>query len=112
MYEHRYGTMKPPSPWQPENGKVNLAVLGKLNEEANELGAVTARCIIQGIDGQEPVTKKPNRQWLQEEIADVMAGCELAVKRFGLDWEAIHARMDMKKAHKLAWHELIRENQQ
>jgi hypothetical protein len=50
-----------------------LKILGKQLEELNELGSATARCIIQGIDGREPVTKKPNREWFMEEVADVYA---------------------------------------
>lgn len=50
------------NPWHPMTDAINLAHLGKLAEELNECGAAVARCIIQGIDGSEPVTGKPNRE--------------------------------------------------
>jgi hypothetical protein len=61
------------NPWRPMTRPIDLKHLGKLGEESNELGAAISRCIIQGIDEREPVTGKPNRQWLAEEIADVLA---------------------------------------
>lgn len=68
-------------PWHPINVAIDLKHLGKLAEELNECGSATARCIIQGMDGCEPESGKPNRQWLQEEIADVLANVELVARR-------------------------------
>jgi NTP pyrophosphatase (non-canonical NTP hydrolase) len=99
--------MQEPSPWQPENDKLHLAVLGKLGEEVCELGSAIYRCIIQGIDGEHPVTAKTNREWLEEEIADVSAGIELAIERFGLNRRKIANRALEKKRHKKAWHKLV-----
>jgi hypothetical protein len=48
------------TPWEPERDRLTLKILGKQLEELNELGSATARCIIQGIEGREPVTKKPS----------------------------------------------------
>lgn len=101
--------MQEPSPWQPENNKVHLAVLGKLGEEANELSGSLFRCVIQGVEGKHPVTGKPNLEQVQDEVADVLAGIEILIARFRLDWAEIDERKQMKKAHKLAWHGLIRE---
>jgi NTP pyrophosphatase (non-canonical NTP hydrolase) len=101
--------LKPPSPWQPENNKLHLAVLGKLGEETNELGSAIFRCVIQGVDGVHPVTGKHNLEALQDEIADVLAGIDIAIDRFGLSALAIHSRRVMKVAHKLDWHKLIKE---
>lgn len=56
----------PPSDWQPITNKHDLAVLGKLGEEATELGSAIFRCIIQGLNEREPTTGKVNRQWLEE----------------------------------------------
>lgn len=95
------------SPWQPMSDPLDLAHLGKLGEECGELSAAINRCVIQGIDECEPVTLKPNRQWLEDEIADVMAGMRLAVKRFDLDLRRIDKRADRKTAHLQQWHAKI-----
>lgn len=72
------------SPWHPMSDAVDLKHLGKLAEELSEAGAAVARCIIQGIDEAEPVTGKINRQWLQDELADVQANIGLVIERFKL----------------------------
>lgn len=92
-----------PSNWQPITSKHDLAVLGKLGEEASELGSAISRCIIQGIDESEPRTLKSNRQWLEEEIADVMALTTIAIQRLGLDTEAIMERRRRKIKYKEPW---------
>lgn len=56
------------SPWRAEPNPVFLAILGKLGEELGELQAAVSRCIIQGVDGAHPVTEKPNKDWLEEEM--------------------------------------------
>lgn len=99
--------LQEPSPWQPENDKLHLAVLGKLGEEICEAGGAIFRCVIQGVDGKHPVTGKPNLEQLQDEIADVLAGVELAIERFGLDKTQIEVRKAFKKEHKKAWHQMI-----
>jgi NTP pyrophosphatase (non-canonical NTP hydrolase) len=96
-------------PWVPMTVTIDLKHLGKLAEEANELGAAVSRCIIQGIDRAEPVTGKPNRGWLEEEIADVLANCDLVVNHFGLDKAAIAARAAAKKRRLGAWHAELRQ---
>lgn len=92
------------NPWHPVTDAVDLKHLGKLGEELGECSAAVARCIIQGTEEREPTTHKPNRQWLTEEIADVLASAELVIERFGLDREAIHARSERKKAACRVWH--------
>lgn len=94
------------NPWHPMSDPVDLKHLGKLGEELNECGAAASRCIIQGIDGREPVTGKPNALWLLEEIADVQANIELVVKRFGLDEAQIRTRILRKKLLLEQWHKL------
>lgn len=98
--------LKDPSPWHPMADPIDLKHLGKFGEELNECGAAVSRCIIQGIDEAEPVTGKINRVWLEDEIADVLAGAELNVERFKLDWGRIRARKERKKEHLRAWHRL------
>lgn len=94
------------NPWHPITDAVDLKHLGKLGEELNECGAAVSRVIIQGIDECEPVTKKPNRIWLMEEIADVQANQELVIERFELDEEFIRGRKEEKKARLRTWHEM------
>ena len=93
-----------PNPWHPITDPVDLKHLGKLAEETNELGSAVARCIIQGVDECEPVTKKVNREWLEDELADVRANSELVIERLGLDEERMAARVARKKAHLRQWH--------
>jgi hypothetical protein len=95
------------NPWRPMSRPIDLKHIGKLGEEANELGSAVSRCIIQGIDECEPVTGKPNRVWLRDEIADVLANIELCVEHFGLDKEAIRARAERKKVHLRGWHSML-----
>lgn len=93
-----------PNPWHPMTDAVDLKHLGKLGEECGELSAAISRCIIQGIDEAEPVTGKVNRQWLEEEIADVLANIELNIERFKLDRAAIAVRSKKKRKHLTIWH--------
>ena len=99
----------PPSPWRPEQDLIRLAVLGKLSEELAEAGAIVARCLIQGIDESEPVTRQHNSAALANELADVRATSEMAVNLFGLDGATMQARTDRKQRHLQRWHEMIRE---
>lgn len=94
------------NPWHPMSDAVDLKHLGKLAEELSEAGAAVARCIIQGIDEAEPVTGKINRQWLQDELADVLANIDLVVDRFGLNKFAMMHRETRKKTHLRQWYTL------
>lgn len=91
------------SPWHPIKDAVDLKHLGKLAEESNELGSAIARCIIQGVDECHPVTGKSNRSWLEDEMADVIAGITLCEERFGLnvDVKRIEEKLrDLRRWHK------------
>lgn len=106
-------TLRDANPWHPITDSVDLKHLGKLGEELGELGAAAgkcaaavSRCIIQGVDEREPVTGKLNRDWLQDEIADVQANLDLVIERFGLDEEAMAARSAKKRQHLKQWHDL------
>lgn len=101
----------PLNPWVPERDPLALAVLGKLAEECGEAGQIVARCIIQGIGESEPVTGKPNRQALEDEIADILATTTMAVEHFGLDLHRISDRRYKKIQHLTRWHGLIRSEQ-
>lgn len=100
-------TEKPLNPWWPDTDRQNLRVLGKLLEELGEAVAAASRCVIQGIEEGEPVTGKPNRQWLEDELSDVCATAGLAIRHFGLDDERMAARIDAKRDHLNRWAALI-----
>jgi NTP pyrophosphatase (non-canonical NTP hydrolase) len=90
------------SPWNPMTDPTDLKVMGKLLEELGELTSAVSRCVIQGIDEVEPETLKPNRRWLEDEIADVLATIGLATVRFGIIPD--HNRINRKKAHLQQWY--------
>lgn len=95
------------SPWVPITNKCDLKHLGKLAEELGECGAAVARCIIQGVASVEPVTLKPNHQWLEDEIADVLANIDLCISHFELDPGIIAIRKERKKKMLSDWHNLL-----
>jgi hypothetical protein len=95
--------MSGPSPWVPENDVCRLKVLGKALEEGGEYVSAVARCLIQGIAESEPTTGKPNRQWLEEEMADVMATMQHLVREFDLDIHAMSQRVEKKYAYLRKW---------
>lgn len=97
------------NPWHPMQAPIDLKHLGKLAEETGELGSAISRCIIQGVDECEPVTRKPNRKWLQDEIADVLANIELVMEHFGLDRDEIAERRLRKMKHLRGWHSMLQK---
>lgn len=94
------------SPWHPMSDPVDLKHLGKLLEELGEAVSAAARCLIQGIDEKEPETGKLNREWLQDEIADVGAGFRLCIDRFNLNVQVMSERSKRKQEHLVQWHNL------
>lgn len=106
MSEH---TERKISPWTPERDSLRLRVLGKLLEELNEAGAASARCIIQGIDEAEPTTQKINRHWLEDEIADVLACAELAIRHLGLHRAIVEQRTKDKLDYLGVWCDMAKE---
>jgi hypothetical protein len=95
------------NPWTPMSVAIDVKHLGKLAEELNEAGSAVARCLIQGIAESEPVTHKPNREWLEDELADVLANIDLVVAHFGLDAARIQRRAERKKSHLRGWHSML-----
>lgn len=95
-----------PSPWQPMAEPLALKVLGKFLEELGECTAATSRCLIQGIDGAEPVTGKPNHEWLEDEIADVLSTLSTAIAVFGLNHDRIDERAKTKSCFISKWLEM------
>lgn len=94
------------NPWHPIKDPVDLKTLGKFLEELNECGSAVARCIIQGVNECEPVTGKINKEWLEDEIADVIAGIHLTIARFGLDTIRMYQRTMRKEKHLKQWHDM------
>ncbi len=92
------------NPWHPMTDPVDLKHLLKLVEELGEFISATARCGMQGIDELHPVTGKSNREWLEDELADVYANCQLIEERFGVGANPIRI---MKKLEQLrSWHSM------
>lgn len=94
------------NPWHPITNKVDLKHLGKLGEELGECSAAVSRCIIQGIDAAEPVTGKVNRDWLEDEIADVLANIALVMSRMKLDRIKVEKRAEAKAKQLRTWHRM------
>lgn len=95
-----------PSPWVPMTEPGDVKHLLKLIEELNEAAQAAARCLMQGVDEAEPSTGKPNREWLAEELADVLVNTNLCIERFKLDAEMMTARMNKKAGHLRRWHSM------
>lgn len=98
--------LKEPNPWHPSLNAVDLKHLGKLAEESGELCSAAARCMIQGINEAHPTTGKVNQEWLEDEIADVLANIDLCVDRFELDQEHITERRRNKFIQLRKWHDM------
>lgn len=101
--------MNDPSPWIPMTRPIDVKHLSKLLEELGECGSAAARCLAQGIDECEPVTDKPNRKWLEDEIADVLANVSINISHFHLDRHRIYTRMAKKMSHLSKWHGMLVE---
>lgn len=95
------------NPWVPMSDPCDLKHIGKLIEELGEAISAAARCQIQGIDEREPVTGKLNKEWLEDELADVMAGIALARDRFGLDMVRMEQRTLKKMRQLQTWHMML-----
>lgn len=96
------------NPWVPMGEPIDLKHMGKLLEELGELTSAASRCLIQGIGAAEPVTKKPNREWLEEELADVSANMRLVIEHFGLDLNKMSDRAAYKYKRLKWWHDQLK----
>lgn len=97
------------NPWRPMSKPIDLKHLGKLAEELGEASSAVARCVIQGIDESEPITGKLNREWLEDELADVFANIDLVVQHFRLNSDRMAERAERKKKHLRGWHSMLCE---
>lgn len=91
--------------WKPEPDVLIHQGLGKACEESGELTKILARCLIQGIDGIDPETAKPNRQALFEEIADIDAAVRWLRELVNDQYEA--ARADRKLNGFRRWQQML-----
>jgi NTP pyrophosphatase (non-canonical NTP hydrolase) len=69
----------------------------------NELGSGLARISIQGMNTIDPASSKPNRQQLEEEMADVLAQIRCNMTDLGLNLESIMKRAEEKVAMMAQW---------
>ena len=92
------------SPWHPMTDPVDIKHMGKLGEEANKLGSIACRIIIQGMGEVNPDTGVINLTNLENEMADVEANIELVKIRFGLNRKRIEERKQKKIARLSNWH--------
>lgn len=84
-------------------------LLPTLQRELGNAIAAASRCFIQGIQECEPVTKKPNRDWLQEACGQLLLTFGLVEGAFQLDRERIRERTKFKRQHLQAWHAMLAE---
>jgi hypothetical protein len=91
-------------PWHPMADAVDVKTIGKFLEELGETVSAAARALIQGIDECEPVTGKPNRKWLEDELADLRTNMDLVTERFALQID--EERVARKRRHLQQWHNL------
>ncbi|MHB0927763.1 MAG: nucleoside triphosphate pyrophosphohydrolase family protein [Candidatus Nanopelagicales bacterium] len=91
------------SKWIPETDPMILRRVGKTSEEAAELVKVCSRITIQGIAGVDPASGVANREALTQEIADVMAQCNVCIDTLALDRDAIRRRVREKVEQMREW---------
>lgn len=91
--------------------KIKLAAIGKLQEELGELQSALARCVIQGVGGLEPETGKPNREWLEDELADVEALTRIVTSFLNVtpDPQRIERKFNMKMGWLMMIHNHIKK---
>ena len=93
--------------WTPTTNLMMLRRMGKLSEELAELSNVAARCIIQGIDEVDPGSGKVNRLRLEQEIADVIAQCNVTIKKLELNEDYIEQRIEDKTQQMTEWEDMF-----
>lgn len=98
--------------WNTEQSPLILRRVGKTGEEAAELLKVTNRIVLQGLAGIDPSSGKTNVQALTEEIADVMAQCDVCIDALGLDWDVIRRRVRQKVELMREWEAMYSPQQE
>lgn len=108
---------KEPNAWIPMTEAIDIKHIGKLQEEVTELmealfklDKALSRALIQTMSGVIPHEEKINKQWIEEEIADVKANMELVEKHFNLNIDFIEERKNNKKEFLSKWHTMLNPN--
>lgn len=81
--------------------------LGFLSRQASKLGQTASRCIIQGLDEEEPVTHVLNRHQLEIDIWMTLVRTDYVSSAFGLDRQRMTGREDRKIKHLGQWHNML-----
>lgn len=95
------------APWLGEPNPVARRALGKLLEELGELTAIAARSHIQGVDQVDPDRHTLNRDILEDEAADVIAGINRITEVLCLNKDAMALRIIKKAKRFQSWEEAI-----
>lgn len=98
------------SPWMPITDPLDLAILGKLGEECNELAGRLFRTIIQGTNEPDPKSGLYNLAEIKMEIADVKASIQIFEEHFKAHRGVKMLQREQSKYHGLKrWHQMIRD---
>ena len=88
-------------PWRPEADPIVLSLIGKVGEEACELGKACFRIVIQGQEGLDPATGEGNIIAAAKEMADVEA--QIKVVRELLLYPIYTDRRELKERRSRRW---------
>lgn len=91
------------SPWSPLKDPNEIKLIGKTLEELGELTQALSRSLIQGIDEEMPDSKKTNKVWVEEEIADSLAMIYILMAAFELNNDKMSDRARKKISFFNSW---------
>lgn len=89
--------------WIPTQDIIAQKIMGKFLEEGGESISAVARALIQGIDGKEPTSGKPNRVWVEDELADLWALMTHLEQYYDLDLDRMAQRTEVKYNRLSEW---------
>lgn len=69
----------------------DLACLAPFCEALGVAAGIVARCMVNGVEGNDAINGEPHRKWLEEKVAHVLASAAVVTKHFGLDGANISA---------------------
>jgi hypothetical protein len=70
----------------------DIACLAPFCEALGVAAGAVARCMANGVEGNDAITGEPHRKWLEEKLAHVLASAAAVTKQFGLDQTNIAAQ--------------------
>lgn len=85
---------------------VKPALSGLVSSLGDTIAAV-ARVFIQGVAECEPVSKMPNRLRIECAFSRLMLRISVVGTKFNLDHERMNERVEFKKRHLRAWHQML-----